>query len=341
MVVSLDRVVSLCVCPACRQRLAVESGRIFCSACSAQYAVRDGIPVLIAAESAEQGRYRASYERLARDDLESPVVANRFELMHRVMIDFIGDVRGRRILDIGSAYGSYLRELQAGDRVAVDIALPYLEAIPADDGIARVCGDAEALPIDLRAFDVVLISDVLEHLLRPERLVALLLQEMRDDARLVIHIPWRESLSQYDDSPYEFTHLRSFDEYGFRHLFWGFDVLRERPTLPRLSEPVVFRLNARLPRFAYNALVGTYFRTPLAQIEYRYRARWIDELPRRERWLLRLYEPQVKLFELRKRTARPPKTLTRLLSGWLSRIDSRRPAEPEPAPHQAHSEILR
>jgi hypothetical protein len=152
-------------------------------------------------------------------------------------------------------------------------------------------------------FDIVVVADVLEHLLRPEELVSRLAAECRSDTRVVVHVPWKESLAQYEEVPYEFVHMRSFGEYTFRELFHDFEIVRERDSLPRIDEPVVFRLKRFLPRRAYELLVGAYFTTGLHETEYRHRERWIRELPARERWLLKLYEPTCKLFELRRRPA--------------------------------------
>ncbi len=62
--------------------------------------------------------------------------------------------------------------LDAAFRVAVDIALPYLKVVPAIDGLALVCADAEYLPFRAGFFDVIIVSGVLEHILEPEKLVA-------------------------------------------------------------------------------------------------------------------------------------------------------------------------
>jgi SAM-dependent methyltransferase len=310
---------TMCICAECRASLAPDSAGLLCTSCGATYEIVDGIPVVLPRHPDEtRARYRANYDRIARDDLDSPIVAGRFELLHALLLEFIGDVTGKRILDIGSAYGSYLERLTGTtQRVAVDLALPYLAHIPASSGIIRICGDAEALPVALDQFDVIVVSDVFEHLLTPEALVTRMMQEVREDARVIVHIPWRESLKQYEDVDYEFTHLRSFDESMLRTMFWGFDIVRERSGLPRLDEAAVFRLKGKLPRRLYNAVLGVYFRTDLQQIEYRYRERWIAELPRRERWLLRLFEPQFKLFELRKRTRVPSPRLQQLFRTWL------------------------
>jgi SAM-dependent methyltransferase len=292
-------VVSLLSCPACGGRLEYESG-LECTGCRRTYDVVDGIPVLLSPETGGLERdYRENYDRIATDDLAEPIVANRELILHSKLLRFIGETSGASVLDIGSAYASYLRELEAARKVAVDLALPYLRSIPPESVTARVCGDAEALPVDVGAFDVIIVADVLEHLLEPEKLVARLARDCRPDTRIIIHIPWRESLEQYENSQYEFVHLRSFDEYSFRLLFREFRVVRERKSLPILNEPIVFRLKRKLPRRLYEELVRAYFRSNLAATEARHRDRWSAELPDRERWLLWFYEPACRMFELR------------------------------------------
>jgi SAM-dependent methyltransferase len=327
----------LLVCPTCRTAIEERGGEPWCPRCARGYPVVDGVPVLLPEYEDEERReaYRLNYERIASDDLDSPIVANRFDLMHRDLLAFIGDTRGTSVLDIGSAYGSYLVELPAARRVAVDIALPYLRHLGPESGVVRVCGDAEHLPVHAAAFDVIVISDVLEHLLDPAALVAILAAECRPGARIVVHIPWRESLEQYEDVPYEFTHMRSFDEYSFRSLFAGFDVTRERDALPRLDQPLVFRLKRFLPRGAYNAFVHLQQSTMLAQLDADYRERWIRDLPER-RWLLRVFEPQVKLFELRRREVGSARRFVgeradALLRRWAARGSRPGPAEASPA----------
>jgi hypothetical protein len=67
-----------------------------------------------------------------------------------------------------------------------------------------------------------------------------------------------------------------------------------------LTDPLIFRLKSKLPRRLYEELVRAYFmRGDLASKEQVRRERWSAELPNRERWLLRLYEPVCKMFELR------------------------------------------
>jgi uncharacterized protein YbaR (Trm112 family) len=299
-VTALDpRILELCVCPVCNGRLA-DDGGLRCTQCDRRFDVVDGIPILLdpADDDARRRAYRESYERLARDDLDTPLESDRSN-RHAILRRFIGDVGGQRVLDIGSSNALFLRTLAADVKVAVDVALPYLRAIPAEADVLRVCADAEALPFSHGAFDVIVISDVLEHLLEPERLVQRVVAICGSQTRVFVHVPWEEDVRSYESSGYEFTHLRSFDAYTFARLWFGFDVRRERGTHPSLEQPVVFKLRKVLPLRLYNRLVRSYFSTDLGQREYHRRARWIAELPRRERRLLLLYPPKFKMFELR------------------------------------------
>lgn len=293
-------ITAICVCPSCRSALAGAPGGVECTQCGARYPIRAGVVRLLPDYgSEEQIRYLANYDEIARADLEHPFEQDR-ATRHDVLLDFIGDVRGKRVLDVGSSSGGYLRRIEAAHRVALDLAAPFLEAIPESSGILRVQADAETLPFAPGSFDVIVISDVLEHLLEPERLVERLTVIATPETRVIVHVPWEENIDRYHASEYEFTHLRSFTRYTFAALWSSFVVTRERRTHPALEEPFVFTLRKFLPLWLYNLLAWRYFHRGTAGKEYARRARWISELPLRERWLLKLYRPLFMMFELRR-----------------------------------------
>lgn len=100
---------------------------------------------------------------------------------------------GSRVLDLGAAEGSVARALRErgcavtaverdADAVAVLRALG-LETVPADlDGI-----EADAIPA--AAFDVILLLDVLEHLVRPARLLTMASTWLAPGGRIVVSVP--------------------------------------------------------------------------------------------------------------------------------------------------------
>lgn len=289
------------VCTRCAGDLRHDGDALVCTACETPHEIRNGVPILLPLyDDALRTRYLAAYEEVARADLSVPFEYDR-DTRHTTLLRFIGDVGGERVLDIGSSNGTYLRELDADVRVALDLALPFLEAIPPDAGIVPLCADAERLPVRPGYFDTIILSDVLEHLLEPERLMERLKRICRPDTRLIVHVPWKEDLLKYESSEYEFTHLRTFNEFSFATLWRYFETRRQRPTYPRLEEPIFFQLRPLLPLRVFNRILRAYFHGGLAQREYEHRERWIRELPHRERWLLKVYPPAFMMFELRLR----------------------------------------
>jgi SAM-dependent methyltransferase len=296
----LATVLEVCACPDCGSSLVISRGGLRCTGCGRQFEIKDGVPILLPlSNDSIAERYLANYQTIATDDLCKPLEGNR-PARHQKFVEFIGSVAGKKVLDIGSSDATYLRQIDAKLKVALDIALEYLIKIPEESGVVAVCGDAERLPINAGSFDVVIISDVLEHVLHPELAVQQLKRICGPHTRLIVHVPWEEDLSQYRDSKYEFTHLRSFNSYNFGELFTDFYERRSRGSYPALISPLPYRLYGRLPRPLYNLMSFILGNRPrLRMISYQSWERWIAELPRRERWLLIFYRPLFRMFELR------------------------------------------
>jgi SAM-dependent methyltransferase len=243
-------------------------------------------------------RYLASYQQIAKDDLARPIEGRR-DVRHAEFLRFVGPTSGKRVLDIGSSNALYLEKMQADLKVAMDISMPYLEAVASDGDVLRVCADAEKLPIAAGFFDVVIISGLLEHMLSPETLVARLHQVCRPDARIIVLVPWEEDLAPYKDLEWEYTHLRTFTSFTFSQLWHQFRIVRKMGVWPRMSDPVLFRLDEYLPTPLFDFLRYAYFHRGLAKAEADHRMQWHAQLPRRERRLLWFYRPTFYQFELR------------------------------------------
>ena len=110
---------------------------------------------------------------------------------HSVILRWLGDGRGRRLLDVGAADGLLSRQLTArGWRVTAiegDPALAQAGAAHCERMITVNLG--RWVPDPGGPFDVIVYADVLEHLADPLRVLVELNHSLRDDGSIVISVP--------------------------------------------------------------------------------------------------------------------------------------------------------
>jgi SAM-dependent methyltransferase len=196
--------------------------------------VVDGIPVF-----AERDEYVANYETIAADHLaaegatgRNPFIeeqlwrdseASTIELVRRYA------ATGDRVLDVGVGLGRLLAAFPELERHGVDISLDYLQRA-SSEGIDVAMARVEDLPYAPDTFDLVLATDVLEHVLDLNEAVRAMLRVLRPGGILIARSPNQEDLSHYlwASSPYRYVHLRTFDRASLVLLFdrvFGCEVL--------------------------------------------------------------------------------------------------------------------
>jgi SAM-dependent methyltransferase len=122
-----------------------------------------------------------------------------------------------RILDVGVGTGRLLDMLQCANKYGIDISTEYLK-ITAQKDIEVCYGLIEDMPYKDGVFDVIVCTDVLEHVLDLKLASEKILACLKPGGHLIVRVPYRENLEHYLDAPYEFVHLRNFDEYSlFMH----------------------------------------------------------------------------------------------------------------------------
>lgn len=156
-------------------------------------------------------RYIACYEKLAKDDLKDPFDKDKEE-RHKALRDFIGETSSSVVLDIGSSQGLFLNSIKSKYKVAFDISFNYL-SVAKNKNLNCVLGNAEMLPFKEDSFDLIICSDILEHVLNPENVIRESRNILKTGGKLFIVVPWKEDLTSYEiyKDIYEFTHLRTFD----------------------------------------------------------------------------------------------------------------------------------
>jgi SAM-dependent methyltransferase len=130
--------------------------------------------------------YRLARARLSSEDDYRVFQHFQGQLLLRFLKSRGVVVSGRRVADVGCGYGGYslaLRDSQA-DVFALDRSE---DGMPM--GVPAVVADALALPLESDAFDVVICASLIEHVARPERLLADLLRITRPGGVVYLSFP--------------------------------------------------------------------------------------------------------------------------------------------------------
>lgn len=125
-----------------------------------------------------------------------------------------------RIMDVGVGMGRLLERFPTMKRYGMDISRGYL-SIARQKGIEVCLSLIEDMPYKKNFFDIVICTDVLEHVMDLNLAVSKILDVVKKDGVVIIRVPYKEDLTAYlsPDCPYELVHLRNFDENNLRLLF--------------------------------------------------------------------------------------------------------------------------
>jgi SAM-dependent methyltransferase len=176
----------------------------------------------------ESSEYTDNYERTSEDHLASyrkngtnPFIPeNLWVQMEDSTIQLIKkySTSGDMILDVGVGLGRLLSHFPHLQRYGIDISFGYLENAE-KEGIEVCYGLTEDMPYKKGAFDIVVCTDVLEHVLNLNSCIEKRLFVLKGNGILIVRVPYRENLESYLTTPYKYVHLRKFDEYSVRLLF--------------------------------------------------------------------------------------------------------------------------
>ncbi len=228
----------------------------------------NGIPVF-----SQFDNYIENYEKISNDHLEhfnktgdNPFMDESYwreiEDSTRLLIKKYAKPN-QKILDVGVGMGRLLEEFTELDRYGMDISSGYLQ-IAKTKGIDCCMSLIEDMPYKDNSFDIVTCTDVLEHVLDLNLGIKNILRVLKPDGILIVRVPYKEDLSWYlgPECPYEFVHLRTFDEQHLQAMFtkiFKTEVLEWNTSgflkdLTRLKYPVMpyNRLINRLSSFYYD-----------------------------------------------------------------------------------------
>jgi ubiquinone/menaquinone biosynthesis C-methylase UbiE len=170
---------------------------------------------------------------------EGAGAAKDFDRRLREYVFSFCDVKpGSRVLDVGSGSGWMARRLatRSVKVVSVDLSHRNLERIRStlsQSGAAQVLTDACQLPFRNGSFDLVVISEVLEHLNSPAEGAREFARVLAPRGRIVASTPYKEKIQYYlcvhcnKKTPAN-AHLHSFDQNSLIALFQSLNFGRIR-----------------------------------------------------------------------------------------------------------------
>ena len=177
---------SILVCPACREKLIVKDGLLRCGSCGEDFRIVNGIPVFL----------REPVEVVPVEH-ESNALGPQFEEVLK---------RGQGLtLHLGA--GSTARK--------------YPNCVELEHKIFRhtdVVGDAHHLPFGDAVFDRVFAFNLFEHLRAPRTGAAEILRVLKPGGSVAIHTAFLQALHE------EPSHFYNATEYGVREWFTDFDI---------------------------------------------------------------------------------------------------------------------
>jgi len=178
----------------------------------------------------EEDDYVENYEIIASGDrrgivtLETQAISNCCELLIQ---NYNKDAV---VADIGCGFGHVLRNIPAKQKVGLDVSINML--VQVDDDCIKVRSFAEDMPFSSEYFDIVICSDIFEHVLQPFLLVKELERILKPNGMLLFSCPWEQDISIYDSEEYQkrfpkykYVHLRSVNDEIIKQYFHNFEIV--------------------------------------------------------------------------------------------------------------------
>lgn len=208
-------------CPDCSERLYL-TGIPECKVCGWRSEKIGNVLSLLASDKkrdAATEAYTKIYDQISNDDIGQQFVDNHYHALEARKFAFYTDaISGLDIADVGSGRGvvinSLVSEGSAKSITGIDISMPYLKLIAEMSGVRAIQANAEKLPF-YRAFDIIISSDVMEHILNLGSYLVSINRALRLGGLFIVRVPYRENLLQYAaqlGAKYPFVHLRTYNK---------------------------------------------------------------------------------------------------------------------------------
>jgi len=176
--------------------------------------------------------YIDNYEEISKDWAQSHVDNKSFVSLETQAIFnccdlLVQNYRPENVLDIGCGFGYVINNLKCKNKFGVDISLNQLKYV--DYNVTKIRCYAKDIPLNNEYFDMIICTDLFEHVLEPYMLVLEIDRLLKKDGILLFACPWQQDLSVYESEEYKenfknykYLHLRSVNESDIKYFKFHF-----------------------------------------------------------------------------------------------------------------------
>lgn len=152
-----------------------------------------------------RARIQASFDGSASDEEHFPATIDARIYHVKLIREHMGDLRGKRVLDVGCGKGRFLRvfreQAPEAELWGLDISPEMLRFVP--EGIHTRAGSMTELPFEDAFFDAAYATESLEHAVEIERAVAEICRVVKPGGRIAVIDKNAEQWGKLETSEWE------------------------------------------------------------------------------------------------------------------------------------------
>ena len=153
-----------------------------------------------------------------------PTKYKTFPSLRDDLAKLVNETKFERGVDIGCGTMTFFEFVMVKDPLLVDISDEYCRFM-SEQGWKAVVGDIENLDLSDNSMDIVVCSDVLEHVLSFNQALSEVSRVLKATGYFLVNVPWKQDLSKISHGG--FPHLRAFDEMTLNERFDGWNYFRK------------------------------------------------------------------------------------------------------------------